>query len=131
MIDAVAVGQFTPGPVFTTGTFIGYVVAGVPGAVVATIGIFLALVRARCSERSADPEAAAVGPRRRVPRRVNVAALALMAVVGVRLAKSALVDVPTILLAAASALALFRWRVNSAWSVLGGGVVGTALQWLR
>jgi len=131
LIDAVAVGQFTPGPVFTTATFIGYVVAGLPGALVATIGIFLpSFVLVAVSgpviprlRRSALAGAFLDG--------INVASLALMAVVGVRLAKSALVDVPTISLAAASALALFRWRVNSAWLVLSGGVIGTAVQWLR
>ena len=131
LIDAVAVGQFTPGPVFTTATFIGYVVAGLPGALVATIGIFLpSFVFVAMSgpliprlRRSALAGAFLDG--------LNVASLALMSVVGVRLAKSALVDVPTILLAAASALALFRWRVNSAWLVIGGGVIGAAVQWLR
>jgi chromate transporter len=131
LIDAVAVGQFTPGPVFTTATFIGYVVAGLPGATVATIGIFLpSFVLIAVSgpliprlRRSALAGAFLDG--------LNVASLALMAVVGVRLAKSALVDVPTISLAAASALALLRWRINSAWLVLGGGVIGAAVQWLR
>ena len=131
LIDAVAVGQFTPGPVFTTATFIGFVVAGLPGALVATIGIFLpsfALV-------------VASGPLLPRLRRselagmfldgVNVASLALMAVVGVRLARAAIVDVPTACLAVASAVALLRWRINSAWLVLGGGIVGAVVQWLR
>ena len=62
---------------------------------------------------------------------LNVASLALMAVVGGLLARSALVDVATILLAAGSAFALFRWRINSAWLVLVGGVIGSAVKWLR
>ena len=96
LIDAVAVGQFTPGPVFTTATFIGYVVAGLPGALVATIGIFLpSFVLVAVSGpliprlRRSDLAGAFLDG-------LNVASLALMAVVGVRLAKSALVDVPTI-----------------------------------
>ena len=128
LIDAVAVGQFTPGPVFTTATFAGYVVAGIPGAVVATVGIFLpsfALV-------------AVSGPliprirRSRVAGAfldgVNVASLALMAVVGVQLGRAAIVDAATAVLAAGAAAVLWRWRVNSAWVVLGGGIAGAAIQ---
>jgi chromate transporter len=131
LIDAVAVGQFTPGPVFTTATFIGYLVAGPVGAVVATVGIFLpSFVLVALSgpliprlRRSAVAGAFLDG--------VNVASLALMAVVAGQLARSAIVDVPTVLLAAASAVALFRWRVNSAWLVLVGGLVGAVVWRLR
>jgi chromate transporter len=128
LIDAVAVGQFTPGPVFTTATFIGYVVAGAPGACVATLGIFLpsfvlvALSGHIIPRLRRSPVAGAVLDG------VNAASIALMAVVGARLARSALFDVRTFAIAIASAAALLRWRVNSAWLVLGGGVVG-ALLW--
>ncbi len=131
LIDAVSVGQFTPGPVFTTATFIGYLVAGIAGAVVATAGIFL----------PSFVFVAASGPLiprlRRSPIAgafldgVNVASLGLMAVVGVQLGRAAIVDAPTALLAAASAVALLRWRVNTAWLVLAGGIVGSGLAWLR
>ena len=119
------VGQLTPGPVFTTATFIGYLVAGVPGAALATIGIFLpSFLMVAVS--------GPLIPRMRRSRLVgafldgvNVAALALMAVVGVQLGKAAIVDVPTALFAIVSAAALFRWRVHSAWpAVLGGGILG-------
>jgi len=126
LLDAIAVGQITPGPVFTTATFVGYVLGGGPGALVATVGIFLpAFVFVALSgvlvprlRRSAAAGAALDG--------VNVASLALMAVVTAQLARSALVDAPTIVLAAASALLLLRWRVNSAWLVLGGALAGLA-----
>jgi chromate transporter len=124
LIDAVAVGQFTPGPVFTTATFIGYVVAGVPGAVVATVGIFL----------PSFVFVAASGPliprlrRSRVAGAfldgVNAGAVALMAVVAVQLARAAVDDVTTAVLAVASVAVLLRWKVNSAWVVLAGGVAG-------
>jgi chromate transporter len=131
LIDAVAVGQFTPGPVFTTGTFIGYIVAGVPGAIVATLGVFLpSFVLVALSgpliprvRRSLIAGAFLDG--------VNVAAIALMAVVGVQLGRAAIVDVPTALIAAVSAAALFRWRINSAWLVFGGGLVGAVLHGIR
>ncbi len=124
LLDAVAVGQLTPGPVFTTATFIGYLVAGVPGAVVATVGIFL----------PSFVLVAAVGPliprMRRSPWTaaaldgVNAAAIGLMAGVGVNLARSALVDPLTTALAVVSFLILLRFRVNSAWVVLAGAAIG-------
>jgi chromate transporter len=131
LIDAVAVGQFTPGPVFTTATFIGYLVAGIPGAVLSTIGIFLpSFVLVALSgpliprlRRSAAASAFLDG--------VNVASLALMTVVAAQLGKAAIVDIPAALLAAASAAVLFRWHPNSAWLVVAGGTAGAAIHWLR
>jgi chromate transporter len=127
LIDAVAVGQFTPGPVFTTATFVGYVVAGPPGAVVATVGIFLPSFLLVLASGSFVPRL------RRSPAAgafldgVNVASVALMAVVAVQLAGTALVDLTTAGLALASSVVLGRWRgrVNSAWLVVAGGVVGS------
>lgn len=128
LIDAVAVGQVTPGPVFTTATFIGYVLGGPAGAAIATIGIFLpAFVFVAVSgplvprlRRSVSAGAFLDG--------VNVASLALMAVVSWRLGRAALVDALTIALAVASLVALVRLRINSAWLILGGGTLGWALR---
>ncbi|HTB73146.1 MAG TPA: chromate efflux transporter [Polyangiaceae bacterium] len=131
LIDAVAVGQFTPGPVFTTATFIGYLLAGIPGAAVATAGVFLpsfvlvALSGPFIPRIRRSPAASAV------LEGVVVASFALMAVVAVRLARAAVVDVPTLFEAVVSALVLFRWRVNSAWLVLAGGVTGAIVYALR
>jgi chromate transporter len=124
LLDAIAVGQVTPGPVFTTATFIGYVLAGAPGAAVGTVGIFLpAFVFVALSgplvpliRRSPTAGAFLDG--------VNACALSLMFVVTYLLARSALVDINTVLIALASALLLFRARVNSAWLILGGAVLG-------
>lgn len=124
LLDAVAVGQVTPGPVFTTATFIGYVLAGPKGAAAATVGIFLpAFVFVAVSgplvpriRRSPTASAFLDG--------VIVASLALMVVVTFELGKAALLDLPTIGLALVSTILLFRWKVNSAWLVLGGALIG-------
>ncbi|RKH01018.1 chromate efflux transporter [Corallococcus carmarthensis] len=129
LLDAVAVGQFTPGPVFTTATFIGYLVGGTPGAGLATLGIFLpAFVFVALSgplvprlRRSRTAGAVLDG--------VNAASLALMAVVTWQLGRTALVDGWTVVLAAIGALLLLRWRVNSAWLVLGGAAAGLLRAW--
>lgn len=128
LLDAVAAGQVTPGPVFTTATFIGYVLMGLRGAVLATAGIF---VPAFFFCALSGP----LVPRLRRSRiagafldGVNVASLALMAAVAWELARAALVDVFTLLVALASAVIVFRFRVNSGWLVLGGALLGLALK---
>ncbi|HEU5432380.1 MAG TPA: chromate efflux transporter, partial [Thermomicrobiales bacterium] len=124
LLDAVAVGQFTPGPVSSTATFVGYVVGGTPGAVLATIGIFLPafllvgivnplLPRIRRSPWSAG-----------FLDGVNAAAIGLMAAVLVSIGHDALVDPLTALLAVAAALLLVRFKVNSAYLIAGGAAVG-------
>lgn len=124
LLDAVAIGQVTPGPVFTTATFIGYVLAGTGGAFAATIGIFLpafvfvALSAPLLPRIRSSPLAGAVLDG------VNVASLALMAVVTWHLGRAALVDLTTVSLAVTSAILLLRFRVNSAWLVLGGAAAG-------
>lgn len=126
LLDAVAVGQVTPGPVFTTATFIGYVLGGAPGAVVATVGIFLPAFVFVAASGPLIPRLRRSPTAGAVLDGVNVASLALMAVVTAQLARAALVDGWTLALAAASALLLLRYRVNSAWLVFGGAAFGLA-----
>lgn len=124
LLDAVSIGQFTPGPVFTTATFIGYVLGGLPGALLATLGIFLPsfafvpLVHrlAGAMRRSRWAGAILTG--------VNVAAVALMAGVSAQLARAALVDAVTIGLAVVSFVILWRFKPNSAWLIAAGALVG-------
>jgi chromate transporter len=124
LLDAVAVGQVTPGPVFTTATFIGYVLGGTRGAVVATLGIFLPAFFFVAVSGPLVPRI------RRSPLAgafldgVNVAALALMLLVTYQLGRAAVVDFVTLVLALISAFILFRWRVNSAWLIIAGAIVG-------
>jgi chromate transporter len=126
LLDAVAVGQVTPGPVFTTATFVGYVLGGGGGAAVATLGIFLpafvfvAISGPLIPRIRRSPVAGAVLDG------VNVASLALMAAVTIQLGRAAIADVPAAALAVISALVLIRCRPNSAWLVLGGAVIGAA-----
>lgn len=124
LLDAVAVGQFTPGPVFTTATFVGYISGGFGGAVAATLGIFIPaylfvalsvplLPRLRKSPWTA---AALDG--------VNVAAVGLMAAVALELGRAAVVDWLTAALALVAAVLLVRFKVNSALLILGGAAIG-------
>ena len=130
LLDAIAIGQFTPGPVFTTATFVGYLLAGNAGAIAGTVGIFL----------PAFLLIGIVNPWVPVLRRsrwfgafldgVNAASLGLMAGVVFTLWRTALVDWVTIVLAVLAAIAVFRFKINSAWIVLVGGIVGFVAQQL-
>jgi chromate transporter len=131
LIDAIAVGQVTPGPVFTTATFVGYVLAGPGGAAVATAGIFLPAFVFVALTAPLIPRLRASQPLARLLDGVNVASLALMAVVTVQLGREALRDGPSLALAVVSAVLLLRWRVNATWLVLGGGAAGWAIHALR
>ncbi len=124
LLDSVAVGQITPGPVFTTATFIGYIIGGIPGAVVATVGIFapafvfvslsgLLIPRIRKS-----PVAGAMLDG------VVVGSLALMGMIAWQLGRAAIVDLPTIVIAIVSTALLLRFSVNSAWLIAAAGVFG-------
>jgi chromate transporter len=124
LLDAVAVGQFTPGPVFTTATFVGYIIQGNAGAFIATLAIFLpafvfvALLSPWSTKlrQSAWLSALLDG--------VNAASFGLMAMVSFQLGKLALMDVWTALIALIALVLLLRFKVNSVWLVIGGGVIG-------
>jgi chromate transporter len=131
LLDAVTAGQITPGPLFATATFLGFVIHGYTGAAVATAGIFLpsfamaAAVGALAPRLRASPVAAAFLDG------VNAAAVALMTVVALELGRAALVDAWTVAIALASAALLIRWRVNATWLILGGAALGILLHAIR
>ncbi len=128
LLEAVSVGQFTPGPVFTTATFIGYLIAGVPGAVLATVGIFLPGFVFVAASYPLIPRIRGSRWASALLDGVNVAALGLMAAVTWELGRAAIVDVLTAALAILALLVLLRFKLNSAWLVLGGAVTGLASQ---
>ena len=131
LLDAVAMGQVTPGPLFTTATFIGYILGGVRGAVIATVAIFLPAFVLVAVSGPLVPRIRKSPTAGAVLDGINVAALALMLVVSAQLARTAIVDWFTLAIAGVSALLLFRYRVNSAWLVLGSAAAAGLLFWLR
>lgn len=124
LLDAIAVGQITPGPVFTTATFIGYLLGGPSGAVVATVGIFLPSFFYVAASAPLLPRLRQSALAGAFLDGVNVAALALMAMISWQLGRTAITDALTATIAAGSAVLLVVFRVNSTWLILGGGAVG-------
>ncbi len=124
LLDAIAVGQVTPGPVFTTATFIGYNLAGLAGAIVATVGIFLPAFVFVALSAPLIPAMRRSRVTGAVLDGVNVASLALMAAVTVTLARDALIGPTTIAIAGISALLLVRYRLNATLLIAGGAIVG-------
>jgi len=124
LVDAVAVGQVTPGPVFTTATFIGFILGGIRGAIISTVGIFLPAFLLVAISGPLVPRIRKSKPAGAFLDGVNVASLALMAAVTWELGRASLVDPLTVVLAVASLIGLLRFRVNSAWLVLAGATIG-------
>jgi chromate transporter len=128
LLDAVAIGQFTPGPVLTTATFIGYVLAGPAGALVATLGIFGPSFLFVLTTNPLIPRLRQSAVAGAFLDAVNVSAIGLMAAVTVELALHTLTDWGAGLIALVSAVVLFRYKINSAWLVLGGAAIGWLLK---
>lgn len=124
LLDAVAVGQVTPGPVFTTATFVGYLLGGWTGALVATAGIFLPAFLFVAISGPLIPRLRRSRPASAFLDGVTIASLALMAYAGFELGIGALVDPLTIGLAAAAAVVLIVWRINATWLIAAGAAVG-------
>ena len=127
LLDAVAIGQVTPGPVFTTATFVGYLLAGNAGALAGTIGIFLPAFLLVGVVNPWVPKLRKSTWASGFLDGVNAASLGLMAGVTFTLGQAAVVDGWTLILAVASAIALFRFKLSSMWLVLSGGLIGLML----
>jgi chromate transporter len=127
LLDAITAGQVTPGPLFATATFLGYLVHGCSGALAATVAIFMpsffmaALVAAMAGRLRQSPVLAGFLDG------VNAAAVALMAAVTLTLGRAALTDAWTWAIAAMSALLLLRFKLNATWLILAGAALGVLL----
>lgn len=130
LLDAVVIGQVTPGPLFTTATFIGYQLAGIPGAILGTLGIFLpSFIFVALSNR--------LIPRLRnspwtgsLLDGVNVASLGLMAAVTWELGRATFIDPLTLVAGLASAALLVHYKINSTWLIAGGALIGLFRLWM-
>lgn len=124
LLDAIAIGQVTPGPVFTTATYIGYLLGGPGAAVLATLGIFLPSFIFVALSSPLIPRLRSSAWAGALLDGINVSSLGLMAAVTVRLASASLVDLPAVLFGALALGALLRFRLNSTWLILAGALFG-------
>jgi len=128
LLDAIAIGQFTPGPVLSTATFVGYVVSGPLGALVSTIAIFLPSFLFVLLLNPAIPRLRASKAMSAFVDAVNISAIGLMATVTIRLASTTLTDWRTIFIAASAIISGTFFKLNAAWLVLGGALTGWILK---
>jgi chromate transporter len=131
LIDAIAIGQVTPGPVFTTATFIGFILGGIPGALLATLGIFLPSFILVAISNPLIPRLRNSAWVSGLLDGVNVASLGLMAAVTWQLGRASLIDPITILIALISFGLLIRFKVNSTWLIASGAMIGLLSKALR
>ncbi len=131
LLDAIAIGQVTPGPLFTSATFIGYLLGGIPAAILATLGIFLPSFVFVALSNPLIPRIRSSPWVSSFLDGVNIAALSLMAAVTIQLGQASLVDLPTLLIGVLALVLLIRYRLNATWLVAGGALLGVALSAVR
>jgi chromate transporter len=130
LMDAIAVGQMTPGPVLSSATFIGYLVSGFPGAVVATLAVFLPSFLIMLVLKSILPRLRNSATAAGFLKGINAAVVALILAVSLTIIRSAIVDVWTVLLLIAGLVALLRFKLDTFWLILGGALAGMVHYWL-
>jgi chromate transporter len=130
LLDAVAIGQVTPGPLFTTATFIGYLLGGTSGALLATLGIFLPSFIFVAISNPLIPKIRSSTWTSTLLDGVNASALGLLAAVSVPLGISSLIDPYTVLIAIISLFLLLRYKLNSTWLIAAGAAAGFMLSFL-
>lgn len=124
LLDAIAIGQVTPGPVFTTATFIGFILSGIPGALLATLGIFLPSFIFVAITNPIIPRLRNSVWASSLLDGVNVTPLGLMAAVTWQLGRASLSDLPTVMIVLVSIGLLIRFKVNSTWLIVGRAMIG-------
>ena len=124
IIDAVAIGQLKPGPIFTTATFVGYLLNGISGAILATIGIFLPsflivlLLGPLLEKLRNSPWIAGILDG------INIGSLVLMLGVSITLATESIISIPTFIIFSLSYLLITKFKVNAVWLIIFGGIIG-------
>jgi len=127
ILDAVAVGQFTPGPVFTTATFIGYLLGGFPGAIFATIGIFLPAFIVVAIIKPIIPKARKSRWLSGALDGLNIGSVILMLFVSIKLGIESITSIPLAIIFTLSIIGLMRFKINTVWLILGGGLINYAI----
>ena len=130
MLDAVAAGQITPGPISSTATFAGYVIAGLPGALVASLGMYIPSFLIVILTGKYLPRISRIPLVQYFLKGVTASAVALIAHTTFGIYQSAIIDIPTALLTAVSLFLLFRYKVDAIWIILGGFLFGLAKLYL-
>ncbi len=123
-LDAVTLSQITPGPVVISATFIGYKVSGVLGAIVATVSVILPSFVMICLATEAIKRFRHNKTLSGFFRGARIAVIGMILDVGIRMGRSSLIDVKTLVIAGVSILVLFKYKLNPIWILLGAGVVG-------
>lgn len=131
LIDAIAIGQVTPGPLFTAATFIGYILGGTTGALLATLGIFLPSFIFVAISNPLIPKIRKSTWAGSLLDGVNASSLGLMAAVTIQLSFASLTDLPTALIAIVSLILLLRYQVNATWLIAGGALIGFMMSLIR
>ena len=131
LLDAIAIGQVTPGPLFTAATFIGYILGGTSGALLATLGIFLPSFLFVALSSPLIPRIRNSAWMSSLLDGVNASSLGLMAAVTVQLASSSLTDFHTLAITVISLVLLLRFRINSTWLIAGGALAGYMISFIR
>ena len=127
LLDSIAIGQLTPGPVLTTATVVGYIVLGFPGAIIATAAIFLPSLFLVSLLNPIVPKLRKSSWASNFLDAINVSSVGLMAAVTLKLTLSTMTSWPAWVIALAAAIVSLRWKVNSLWLVMGGAIAGWLL----